>query len=256
MRNLVRHLAVLLLLISMIVPSSWAADKVAPVEEPSEPAGDRLSELIDTPTAETVDQYNYLLRFRFYNNGGVYTKPTFGIYPRLNLGFALDTEHLIGSTTHGIRIDRPSINLKWRFYDGQDVFPAIAVGYDSLGMYYDHSAGEYAQREKGLFLVGTKEIFFPGLQFSGGINTYQFSTGNEIHGFMSTSYAIHESAAIFAEWDNIRNFDESRINLGIRFYVNPSFSIDGDLRNGRGTVPPSDSRRTDRNVQLNYLGSF
>lgn len=219
-------------------------------------AGARLPELIDTPTADTVDQYGYFLGFRFYNAGGVITKTTFGVYPHLNLGFAIDVEKLIGSTTNGVRVNRPSLNLKWRFFDGRDVFPALAVGYNSLGQYYDQDAGEYAQREKGLYLVGSKEMFFPGWDLNGGINTFKFSTGNEIHGFVSTSYAIHDIACLFAEMDNIGNFDTTRYNLGVRFYVTPSFSVDGDFRNGRGTIPPNDNRRTDRNVQLNYLGSF
>jgi len=237
---------------------SWGAPKTSSVDSSEAPVGSRLPSLIDTPTARVIDQYAYLTSFRFYEGGGVITQAMFGVYPRLNFGFALDTEGLIGSSTQAIRINRPSINIKWNFFDGRDVFPALAVGYDSLGHHYDTTAGEYAQREKGLYLVGTREVLTPGLDFSGGINSSKFSNGNEVHGFFSGSYAIRDAASVFAEIDNIGSFDSTRYNIGFRFFVNPSFSVDADLRNGKNEDPPNnnDSRRTDRELQLNYLGSF
>jgi hypothetical protein len=254
----VRKPALSIAVIFLAVSFSLGAPKPSPAETSEAPVGTRLPELIDTPTAEVIDQYAYLTSFRFYQKGGVITQAIFGIYPRLNFGFALDTEGLIGSSTQAVRVNRPSLNVKWNFFDGRDVFPAIAVGYDSLGHHYDTTAGEYAQREKGLYLVGTKQIFTPGFQIHGGINTYKFSSGNEIHGFVSSSYSIRDAASVFAEIDNIGSASQTRYNIGFRFFVNPSFSVDADLRNGKNEDPPdnNDSRRTDRELQLNYLGSF
>ena len=75
---------------------------------------------------------------------------------------------------------------------------------------------------------------------------------------MSASYAIREAACVFTEIDNIGSFSQTRYNLGFRFFVNPSFSVDADIRNGKNADPPdnNDSRRTDRELQLNYLGSY
>jgi len=251
-----RRIFLLLTLCFFTATYGWGENSSSSGDSKEAETAPRLPMLIDTPNAETIDQYGYLFRFRFYSQGGVLTQTTFGVFPHLNLGFGIDVERLIGSTTDGMKVNRPSINLKWRFFDGRDVFPALAVGYDSQGYYFDHDAGEYAQREHGLYLVGTKEIITPGLDFSGGIYTFKFSNGNEVHGFLGASYAIRDVAAIFVEWDNMGTFSESRYNVGFRFFVNPSFSVDAYLRNGRGTIPPSDSRRTDRNIQLNYQGSF
>src|ERR1044071_8675566 len=85
-------------------------------------------DVIDTPTAEVVDHYGYNVTFRFGQDGNLQTKTAFGVLPRLNLGFGLDGEKVIG--TQNGRLNKPTIIFKFRIFDGKGVIPAFAMGYD------------------------------------------------------------------------------------------------------------------------------
>src|SRR5687768_1531346 len=95
-----------------------------------------LANLIDIPTAETVDHFGYNIAFRFYSGGGLLTKTAFGVFPRLNVGFGLDAENFVGAGT--VDVNPPTLNLKVRFYDGKRQLPALAIGYDGQGYFYDN----------------------------------------------------------------------------------------------------------------------
>src|SRR4051794_29708006 len=88
----------------------------------------RAIEAIDTPTAEVVDHYGYNVSFRFGKDGNLQNKNMFGVFPRLNMGFGLDGENIIG--TGDSRINKPTINVKFRLFDGKGILPAFAMGYD------------------------------------------------------------------------------------------------------------------------------
>src|SRR5882672_11706253 len=79
----------------------------------------RLLDVIDVPTADVLDHYGYFVSFRFGQEGNLQTKTAFGVFPRLNLGFGLDGEHVIG--TQDARMNKPTLNVKLRLFDGKDV---------------------------------------------------------------------------------------------------------------------------------------
>lgn len=207
-----------------------------------------MTNVIDTPTAEVVDHYGYDVNFRFYSGGGVLNKNTFGVFPRLNVGFGLDMEQLVGSDT--VDLNRPTLNVKFRFYNGQRNLPALAIGYDGQGLFYDDDADEYSQREKGLFLVGSGEIFIPKLALNGGLNVFDFHD-DSLRGFVGLTYTIQDRVALMAEDDNLGGGRFHRVNGGVRLYVTPSFSIDLMARD-LGAA----GRDEERVVRLGYFGSF
>jgi len=86
-----------------------------------------MADLIDVPTADVADHYGYDLNFRFYTGGGVLTKTAFGVLPRLTIGFGLDAQQLIGANT--VDMNRPTLNMKWRFFDSKRNLPAVALGF-------------------------------------------------------------------------------------------------------------------------------
>jgi len=55
---------------------------------------------------------------------------------------------------------------------------------------------------------------------------------------------------LLAEWDNIRNIRDSRVNTGLRFYLHPSLALDGAVRRiGRGD-------ESERILQIHYVTTF
>lgn len=210
-------------------------------------------EVIDIPTADVVDHYGYHISFRFGKDGALQNKTSFGVFPRLNIGFGLDGERVIG--TGDARLNKPTINVKFRMFDGQGVLPALALGFDGQGYVYNRSSGTYEQREKGFYLVASKEIFVPNLMLHLGGNIFDFDTGNAARAFGGLSWIYQQTIGLMFEYDNSNEYKERRINFGLRYFVTPVFTIDAVGRD----IPKSarsSQRETERIIRLNYTGSF
>lgn len=212
-----------------------------------------LGEIVDTPTADVVDHYGYNVNFRFGKDGNLQTKAVFGIFPRLNLGFALDGEHVMG--TGDARMNKPTINLKFELFDGRENLPALALGFDGQGYEFIQGPDEYEQREKGLYLVGTKEAFFEGFLLNLGLNWFDFDEGDATRGFTGFSYLYQHLMGIYFEWDSFNKSSDRRLNYGAKYYVTPAFSLDFAFRNIR-VDPAFSDRETERLIRINYTGSF
>jgi hypothetical protein len=214
-------------------------------------------ELIDVPTAGILDYYGLQVKTRFYSDGGVINALNFGVLERVNLGASLAVDKLVGSDTP-IKMRRPEIQLKFRFYDGGYYIPAAAVGYDSQGYYYDQGSKKYMEKGKGLYLAGSKEIGVPGLVMHGGFNVPDFDT-DYLFGFLAMNYTLEEKVAFIVEYDNLfHNDDPSRLNIGTRIYMTPYFQLDLGVRElGRdGKFGNGLPRKTERIVQIRYNTSF
>ncbi|MFA5161258.1 MAG: hypothetical protein WC421_03345 [Elusimicrobiales bacterium] len=212
--------------------------------------------LIDIPTAGTLDYYGLLNKTRFFSGGNLLDEVSFGVLPQLNLGVSAVLENFIGTGT-SVRLERPAIQAKYRFYDGSALFPALAVGYDGQGYYYDRSTDKFLEKERGLYLAGTKSVFSKWFQLHPGVNLSDFQS-NSIYLSLAASFTVEDTFALMGEWDNIQRFDQSRINAGARFYVSPFFQIDFALRDIGKNAQLADGsvQRLERVVQLRYVTSF
>ncbi|MBL0059472.1 MAG: hypothetical protein IPP35_10270 [Elusimicrobia bacterium] len=211
-------------------------------------AASPVIELIDIPTAEVLDRYGFDASFRFYTDGGMLTKTHFGVFPRLNIGFNLDAEGFVGNQS--VDVNKPTLNVRFRFFDGQRNLPALALGYDGQGLFYNNDTDKYTQREKGLFLVGSGEIIVPDLSLHAGLNMYDFSN-DYVYGFMGVRYLFRDVIGLTTEWDNIRVGRDSRLNAGLSWWVTPSFAVEFAGRDLAAT-----GRRAERIVRLVYTGGF
>jgi len=240
---------------------AWSQAPEAVLEEDSSLPPARViqpdTDLIDIPTAGILDYGGYSVKTRFFQGGGVLQHFSFGVFNRLNLGASLNVDQLIGAQTP-VRLRRPELQVKFRFFDGDRYLPALAVGFDGQGRFYDRPSKVYNERQKGMFLAGSRELFLPGLLMHAGFNISDFDT-NAIFGFLGTSINLRDRIAILLEWDNIgATLSKSRFNAGLRAYVTPFFHLDFEVRSiGQGgNFPSGNSRGPDRIVQLKYQGNF
>jgi hypothetical protein len=146
---------------------------------------------------------------------------------------------------------RPSVFFKVRAFDGTDLLPALALGYDNQGYLYQESTKHFLQDEKGLYLVGSHEILLPDFELHAGVNVPDVEDA-EVFGFFGATWKIAPAFALLAEYDNLRNGPGNRVNLGGRLWVVPSFNIDLAARN----VGRSEVRGAERIVRLNYVAHF
>jgi hypothetical protein len=214
------------------------------------------TELIDIPTASILDYGAFSSRSRFFTSGGVVEWVSFGVFQRLNIGASLNVDKFIG-TGEPVQVTRPDLQVKFRFYDGTPILPALAVGFDGQGYFYNRVDHLYNQRDHGLYLVGSQEILVPGFQVHAGMNIPDFDN-NPLFGFMGADYNIKDKVLVMAEWDNINNFYDSRLNLGFRVYITTNFSVDFAVRSiGRGgTYDNGLAPGNERVVTLKYIGNF
>lgn len=211
--------------------------------------------LIDVPTAETFDRYQASFLTRAYDHGTVMESIDFGVYPRINLGVSVAVHELLGSSD-SVRVLDPDFQAKWKIYDGSLYLPAIAVGYDGrrYGYGYDSRRNytktkDYLDDRKGGYITFTREIIVPGLNASAGVNLSDFDF-DDLYMFSGLFYNIAETVGLMAEWDNIRNIRDSRLNLGARFYLHPSLALDAAVRRiGRGD-------ESERILQIRYVTNF
>jgi hypothetical protein len=220
-----------------------------------DPISTELS-VIDVPTAEVLDRYQTSFTTRVYEHGSVMESIDFGVYPRVNIGVSIAVDNWIGSS-NSVRVLNPEFQAKWKVYDGSLYLPAIAVGYDGrrYGYGYDLDtrtytrSKKYLDNRKGGYVTLTREIFVPNLTLNGGINFSDFDW-DELYMFTGLYYKIVEQVTFLAEWDNIRNIRDSRLNLGARFYLHPSLALDASFRRvGRGD-------ENERILQLRYVTTF
>ena len=215
------------------------------------------TELIDVPTAGILDYYGFMVKARFYSSGGVLGFLNFGVQERLNLGASMTVDRLVGSDS-SVKMRKPEIRFKFRFYDGGYYIPALAVGYEGQGYYYDQADKKYLEKGKGLYLAGSKEIGVSNLMAHGGFNVSDFDR-NYLFGFIGASYTLEDKVAFLLEYDNLfHSADPSRFNAGTRIYVTPYFQLDLAVREiGKdGHFDNGFARKPERIVQMRYNTNF
>ncbi|MDD6152407.1 MAG: hypothetical protein PUC11_00440 [Elusimicrobia bacterium] len=220
--------------------------------------GDPISletQIIDVPTAETMDRYQASFLTRAYDHGTIMESIDFGVYPRINLGVSIAVHELLGSSS-SVRVLDPDFQVKWKLYDGSLYLPAIAIGYDGrrYGYGYDHRRNytktkQYLDDRKGGYLTFSREIIVPGLNATAGVNLSDFDF-DDLYIFTGLFYHLADNFGLLAEWDNIRNIRDSRLNLGARITLHPSLALDAAVRRiGRGD-------ESERILQLRYVTNF
>ncbi|MCX7641116.1 MAG: hypothetical protein N2Z20_00595, partial [Elusimicrobiales bacterium] len=138
-------------------------------------------------------------------------------------------DKIIGSDSP-VKMVKPEMQIKFRFYDGGYYIPALAIGYDGQGYYYDRNLKKFMQKGKGLYLVGSKEILAQ-LMSHGGFNIPDFDDGY-LYGFFGLNYNIEDKINLRVELDNLFHSDyNSRFNLGIGINVTSNFILDIAFRN-------------------------
>ena len=204
--------------------------------------------LVDVPTASVLDKYQASLMTRAYGNGSVMESIDFGVLPQINIGMSLAVYELIGSSDD-IKVLTPDFQAKWKLFDGNLYFPAIAIGYDGRRYGYIRPTKKYLDDRKGGYLAMSREVFIPGLDATVGVNLSDFDI-HDVYFFMGMSVRVKEWASLLAEWDNINNMRDSRVNLGARLYITPALALSGAVRRiGRGD-------ENERIVQLRYVTNF
>lgn len=233
--------------------------------------------LIDVPTAGMLPRGAFDIDFRTFPAGGV----------QVSLGIGLANEFSVGIAFGGARIltdQSPEWNpklefkIRYRLVDETESFPALALGYSSLGYGLfekkDSTIGYYEDRylvkSPGFYISLSKNynIYLTPVGWHGGIS---YSFENEIDTdpdfFIGMDISLSYDMVFMAEYDfaindNKRagNFGLGRgsLNLGLAWYITSEISLELDFRDlllNRKSVT-GDKNVIDREVRLVYLQFF
>lgn len=259
-----RSLTAAAILLAGLSAAALAADTVSspkirskrPAAAASDSALQPDTEVVDAPTTGVLDYRGYSTRSRFYAQGGVLEYLSFGVYPGVDLGAAAAVDGLIGDEKN-VRMRAPTAQVKYRFFEGDNQLPSLALGYDGQGYRWNAGSKRFNQRQRGFFVVATQEVGVPGFQFHPSFNISDFDT-NAISGCLPLTLNIRDKVELLAEWDNINNFYDSRLNAGLRAFLTPNFHVDFAVRaiGAGGHYSDGAPRGPERIVQLKYSNSF
>lgn len=215
-----------------------------------------LATLIDTPTAEILDYGSFAVANRFFGQGGLLASMSFGVFRRLMLGASVEIDRYIGSES--IDLQRPQLQIKFRFYDGHGPIPAAALGFDSQGYRFDKGRNEYLEKEKGLYLTFTEEILSPGIELTAGANIADFES-DALHAFIGLSWIAQGTLGLFTEYDNIHSKQWNRLNAGVNIFLSPFIQMGfygRDLLGNKTFQNSSQERKPERIINIRYITSF
>jgi len=214
------------------------------------------SDIIDAPTSAVLDDHAYSTRSRFYSAGGILEYLSFGVYPGVNLGASVAVDGFIGNQKN-VRVRAPNAQVKWRFFEGDQALPSMALGYDGQGYQYNSTIERFNQRQRGFYVVGTKELGIPGFELHPSFNISDFNS-NAIFGCLPLTLNIRDKVELLVEWDNIANWSDSRFNAGARFFLTQNFHVDFAVRaiGAGGNYSDGTPKGPERIVQLKYSNSF
>ncbi|MBI4369376.1 MAG: hypothetical protein HY547_04015 [Elusimicrobia bacterium] len=212
---------------------------------------------IDTPTSEVLEYGSFAFTTRFFREGGVLANMAFGVFQRLMIGASFEVDNYIGH--EAVDLQRPELQMKFRFYDGDGALPAMAVGYDGQGYHFDDSQRVYLDSKRGLFLTLTQELLVSGFEVTAGGNIADFER-DSVKGFLNFSWTAPGGGLnLVGEYDNIRHSRTARLNAGMNLLFSPFLQMGFHARDLIGEETKgnsSEDRRLERIIEIRYRTSF
>ncbi len=203
---------------------------------------------VNNPTAEVVDYGIGEIDIRLYSYGGILSRFIFAPFNRLNFGGSLDINKILGTEEPEIR--DPAFYFKWRVFDGTQLFPSLALGYD--GQEYNF-VGSSSLPAKGLFLVFTKNLFLEKFFCDFGTNITKYNSENRLFGFINFRFLYQEIFSFSLEYENIGKKEIQKVNLKLGLILAKVLSIDFIFNN---LYSEESYSKIDRQVRINYLYKF
>jgi hypothetical protein len=247
------------------------------LQKPVPPPRADLRWLVDIPTAGMLPRGAFDIDFRTFPASGV----------QVSLGIGLADDFSIGIGYGGARIlsdvspewnPKMEFKIRFRLVEETEAFPALALGYSSIGYGLfekeDSSIGYYEDRylvkSPGFYLALSKNfnVYLTPVGWHGGIS---YSFENEIDAdpnfFVGLDMSLSYDMAFLIDYDfavndnkraGIFGLGRGYLNLGLSWYITSEISIELDFRDlllNRKSVSGS-KNVIDREVRLVYMKFF
>jgi hypothetical protein len=188
------------------------------------------------PTAGMLEKGTFAVDVDFYQEGGVLTGLSAGIFERLAFGVSYGGSRLLGKED-AIMNPMPGVTVKLRVLEESLALPALAIGFDSQGKDgYLKELDRYAVKSPGLYAVVSKNYLLLGyLSLHAGIN-YSFERADEDRSFNLYAGAEKTIGPIFsllAEYNLAMNDNSGQavgrgrgyMNLAVKWSLAGAFTL-------------------------------
>lgn len=231
--------------------------------------------LVDMPTAGTLPRGYYNIGIRFYNQGGAIAHTDIGLSSRLTMGIAYGADEVISNNEPDWN-PRIEFNIKFRFVDEMEYFPAIAAGYNSQGNgAYNSDQKRYTFKSRGFYVVASRSFYF--YQWTSGWHAgFNYSLEHDVDGdknldfFAGVDATFNYNLALSMEYDLALNDDRSKLpngdpnnfsgkgrgylNMGIKWLFTENLELEAILKDIFQNRQEASS--ISREIRINYLASF
>ncbi len=218
-----------------------------------------LLDVINTPTAVTLDRGVYDVSFFAYNSGSLLSQASLAVHSNILLGVTFDVENIIGEETP--RMNVPGVNARFKFTDGTPEFPILlAIGYSSFysSRYSrtDETDNPFNRQLYGPYFVITKPVFIAGseqhVHFGLRSPVQPVYLPEDTALFMSFDYPLGNFVPMI-EIEHVvfdyRRMDEILYNAGFRFLFAENLAIEFNVISGLGLT-------SNRMVVIQFMDKF
>lgn len=221
-------------------------------------------QLIDLPTAGTLERGSYDIQTRMFGDGGLLGGISVGVTPQFMFGLSWGGTKIIGEGD----VDwhpNPGIQARIRLLDEDFALPAITLGFDSQGYgAYVDEFDRYVTKSRGFFAVASKNyaILF-NLGLHGGLN-YSLEDGDgdqELNIFIGADLSLNREFRAIIEYDLANNDNENEtvfgddggyVNTALQWVFSDQLFLQFNLKN----ILENGSREVTREFKISYFEYF
>ncbi len=225
-----------------------------------------IQELIDQPTAGSLEKGEYGFDLRFFPHGGAQTSLKAGLFDRFMIGVSYGAINVIGRG-EPVWNELPGVLIKYRLFEETDL-PAVSIGFDSQGYgQYLKDSDRYEIKAKGLFVAASKNFsmsYLGTLGLHGGINfnTFEDDDDRNLNGFVGFDKSINEQISLNAEYnlgldDNNKyalGNERGYLNAGLRWVFAEQLGIEFNFKDILENQ--KDAAAVARELRITYVESF
>ena len=225
-----------------------------------------IQQLINQPTAGSLEKGEYGFDLRFFPYGGALASLQAGLFDRFMIGISYGGINFIGRGEPKWN-ELPGVLIKYRLFEETDL-PALSIGFDSqgYGLWYD-DLDRYEIKAKGLFVASSKNFSMGwlgtlGLHAGANYNSFEDDDDRNLNGFFGLDKSINEQISILMEYnlgfDDDSNLalggDKGYLNAGLRWVFAERLGIEfnfKDILENRKDISSSS-----RELRITYVENF
>lgn len=225
-----------------------------------------IQELIDVPTAGSLEKGEYGFDLRLFPYGGALAGLRAGLFERFMIGISYGGNYLIARQDPEWN-ELPGILVKYRLFEETDL-PAVSIGFDSQGYSpWLEGAERYETKAKGIFLAASKNFSLDwlgtmGLHAGINYNSFEDDDDRDLNGFLGVDKSVNEQISLLAEYslgldDNngeALGGDKGYLNAGLRWIFAEQLGIEFNFKDI--LVNRKEFSSVSRELRITYVEKF